>query len=228
MKFQQPDKSVWPDSDPRKTMDEFDPVFFRDHYNKRMAVEQPALTKKQCSLNFFDTIFVNAVEKLLVHNSMLDIGCGNARVSLNMVSCGSVDNLIGIDISDVMIERATETAINIGVSDRVTFLRTMIEDFIPKRQFDVIYATEVIEHIFHLRSVLEQISLWLTDDGIFGGITPYLNTCDSKPVHFHFFTVEDLRLLLQDFFDDVSVIKVDINGKLEFHLIFQCLKPKRR
>ena len=227
MKFQQPDKSVWPDSDPRKSMDEFDPVFFRDHYNKRMTVEQPALTKEQCGLSFFDAIFVNAVETLPAHKSMLDIGCGNARVSLNMVSRSIVDSLIGIDISDVMVERATETAINLGISDKVVFSRTMIEDFIPERQFDVIYATEVIEHIFNLRQALGQISSWLTDDGIFGGITPYLNTCDSKPVHFHYFTTGDLYVLLYDFFEDVNVLKIDVNGKEEYHLLFQCMKPKR-
>ena len=138
LKYTIPDKTVWPDSDPRKTMDEFDTDFFREHYNKRMSKEQPVIPKGQCIINAYDKILIQPIVDMPSPKRLLDIGCGNGRVSLYMVINGIIDNLVGIDMSDIMIEYATETAMLYEtLSDKVVFIRSTIEDFPREQQFNV-------------------------------------------------------------------------------------------
>ncbi len=88
---------------------------------------------------------------------VLDIGCGAGNM-LSLIRA----HRTGVDLSDTMLIRAKA-----NLSESVT-LRKMSADRLdfPDHSFDKIICSEVIEHVLHPRTVLQEISRVLTPDGL--------------------------------------------------------------
>lgn len=222
--YTEPDRSVWPEGDPRRTM-EFATHDFRGQYNEWMPPEQPAIENADLGFNILESPLAAAVQS--VGGYALDIGCGNGRFLVTLAKRGHVEGGLGIDVSNRMVDNAWDSAKNNGVNHRLDFRSIAIEDFdLWPPSVDAIIATEVLEHIFYLRDTLWSISGWLSKNGVFVGTVPLEHTCDAV-VHLHYFTRDSLYELLSDFFGDVWVKTIDVTGAGENHLAFVCRDPKR-
>ena len=92
---------------------------------------------------------------------VLDIGCGNGIISINMGARGF--KVTGVDVS----EKAIEVAKSQNPFDTVSFEVLSAEELKNfDRLFDVIICSEVLEHLEDPRSLIMEIRKNLHDKGI--------------------------------------------------------------
>jgi 2-polyprenyl-6-hydroxyphenyl methylase/3-demethylubiquinone-9 3-methyltransferase len=75
--------------------------------------------------------------------SILDIGCGGGLLCEPLSRLGG--DVTGIDVSEHAIFTAKEHALKMGLE--IDYICTSIEELITKKEFDIIIASEVIEHV---------------------------------------------------------------------------------
>lgn len=218
--YEKPDVSEWAEDDPRRQITSIDEEELRAQYNEWMPPEQPALEELP-GLTVAEEMLAEEAEKVGGH--ALDIGCGNGKLLVTLAKRGYIETGIGIDISDAMIIAAQQTAENLNAD--LVFHQAAFESFSTFFFFDIIIATEVLEHIYALRDMVAKASRLLNVDGVFVGATPLEHTCDAV-VHLHYFTTQSLGALLSPFFRYVHVESVDITGDGEYHIVFICRNPR--
>jgi len=110
---------------------------------------------------------IDTPEKLLFsllpdgkQKKLLDIGCGIGTVALELEKRGF--EVTGVDFSEVAIEKCRQQGLKAIVSD-------VDKDGLkfPDSSFDVVWAGDVVEHVFDPVFLLEETSRVLKDDGCF-------------------------------------------------------------
>ena len=95
----------------------------------------------------------------------LDIGCGGGLLSERIARLGA--SVTGIDVTKSSIEIAKIHAFNSGLS--INYINTDVSSFIEKnssKQFDLIIASEVIEHLDNRILFFKEVSTLLKNKGI--------------------------------------------------------------
>ena len=89
---------------------------------------------------------------------LLDVGCGIGNISLELKKRGY--QVTGVDFSEVAIRQCLLRAVNAILSD-------MDHDGLkfPDKSFDIVWAGDVIEHVFDPISVFKEISRVINDNG---------------------------------------------------------------
>lgn len=96
-----------------------------------------------------------------MEGEVLDIGCGNGIISINLGAAGF--NVTGVDVS----EKAIEVAKSQNPFENVTFQVLPAEELVNfTRKFDVIVCSEVLEHLEDPASLVKEISKNLKEEGI--------------------------------------------------------------
>lgn len=95
---------------------------------------------------------------------ILDVGCGGGLLSVPLARLGG--DVTAIDASDENIKVAQNYAERIGLE--IDYQATLIEDFAPKhkKQFDLVTALEIIEHVDNLDQFLNNCIDCLKPGGI--------------------------------------------------------------
>jgi len=118
--------------------------------------------------NYFDKIsnrtqfeyrmVIDVLEKCKHKNArILDIGCGPGNLIYFLQKRG-YKHIEGIDICDRFLKSAAKKGLNVKKSD--------ILDFNPKKKYDFIITTDVLEHSIHPEQAIKKISSLLTNKGI--------------------------------------------------------------
>ena len=140
--------------------------------------------------------------------SVLDAGCGHGYFTNLLREEGY--HTIGIDISDKAIEKAR------GLYPGIDFKVCSLENRLPfeDETFDVIWSTEVIEHIFDVYTYLQEVNRALKPNGFFIITTPYhgliknlaivlfgfdKHFCNIEGGHIRFFSSRCLKRLFERF-----------------------------
>lgn len=103
--------------------------------------------------------------------SILELGCGTGRVTTALLRDGH--RVVGIDLSERMLSRATARMARIGraARERGSLVRADMRDFAFSTQFPlVVSAFNSLEHLYtrhDLAACLARVREHLTDDGIF-------------------------------------------------------------
>jgi methionine biosynthesis protein MetW len=114
-----------------------------------------------------------AVLKLLEKNNkanFLDVGCGDGKLALNSAAIFGTIKIYAIDMVDETIARAKENGINVRWGDLNQ--RFPFED----ESFDVVLASEIIEHISNTDNFLKEIHRVLRMGGYTVISTPNLSS----------------------------------------------------
>lgn len=140
------------------------------------------------------------VEYCTSESLVLDIGAGRDRTNIDTVLAPHVKLLVGVDPSEDIL-------INQAVHERH---RSCMEDFArdEQRQFDVLFATMVLEHITEPDAFFTACRSLLKPKGMFFAVTPNLWH------HFGLLTATSNRLGLEDWILDRVMGKA---GKAEYH-----------
>jgi SAM-dependent methyltransferase len=137
--------------------------------------------------------------------AILDIGCGDGGI-LRYLNKQGYSDLHGLEISDYAIQRLKRDGIKMhyGVLPRIP---------LPDASFDVVIASQVLEHIIRRRRFLREIRRVLkpgarcfifVPDNCLGPI--------SEPEHVTKFNAESLRVLLSRFFEVSALTSMrDVN-----------------
>jgi 2-polyprenyl-3-methyl-5-hydroxy-6-metoxy-1,4-benzoquinol methylase len=145
---------------------------------------------------------------------VLDVASGNGAHALRLARVDPNVQIVGVDFSAQNIEKATATAIAIGVADRVTFLQVPVYDFdtqditdewrafITEQQgtFDAVFIGEFLEHVANYAALINSVETACQD-----GAT-IIYTCPHGPMvdllsrgairrrgHVHRFAGDDLQ-----------------------------------
>jgi methionine biosynthesis protein MetW len=110
---------------------------------------------------------------LLEYNNqatLLDVGCGDGKLTLNAANAIGTTKIYGIDIIDETIERAKASGIDIRRAD--------LNHKFPfeNESFDVVLASEIIEHLSNTDSFLREIYRILRAGGYTIISTPNLSS----------------------------------------------------
>jgi ubiquinone/menaquinone biosynthesis C-methylase UbiE len=138
---------------------------------------------------------------------VLDIGCGLGYNSILFAKQGAY--VYGIDISPKMIERAKETAVNHGVSERISFCVMNAEALeFADETFDIVYGHSILHHL-DLEKARTEIYRVLKKGGIgvfleplghnpfinlYRKLTPHRRTPTEKPLK-----IEDILFFAEPF-----------------------------
>jgi len=142
--------------------------------------------------------------------NMLEFGCGASAMASTFGAAAAT--VVGIDISDVAVEQATQQAAASGLNATYRVMDAESLQF-PDRSFDLICSTAILHHL-DLRKAYAEIARTLTPDGhaifmeplaynpainLYRRMTPSLRTPDEHPL-----TVQDLELA-RTYFNSVEV-----------------------
>lgn len=99
--------------------------------------------------------------------SMLEIGCGVGRWTRRLAQSGH--DVVGLDLSSIMVQEARRRAHEEAVDARCRFLTADSADIPLQKRFDRILAVTVLQHLLdpeRFRASLEQLRDRLADDGL--------------------------------------------------------------
>ena len=108
------------------------------------------------------------VERLAAHRSILDLGCGSGNTG-NELDPDAYRMYVGVDISDVAVERARRRSQENGRGHQNRFVQSDILDYAPDQRFKVILFRDSIYYIPHRRipDVLNRYAKALEETGVF-------------------------------------------------------------
>jgi len=154
--------------------------------------------------------YATAVELLLEKialnksvKSIIDIGCGEGRLSRELSLKFPNIKVTGVDYSKkpIQLAKALNNELNIEF-----IAANIIEDKLPKK-YDVATLMEVYEHIEqkNAEQFLKGISNVLVDDGILHLTVPHENV-PVAPHHFRHFSIKTLTTELEKYFEIIEII----------------------
>lgn len=89
---------------------------------------------------------------------ILDLGCGSGRIGKNMLDLGY--QVAGLDFSEEAVKKAQARGIS---AKRANLDESILE---PDNSFDVVWAGDIIEHVFDPMGLLKEVQRILKTDGV--------------------------------------------------------------
>ncbi len=143
---------------------------------------------------------------------ILDIGCRDGELT-SMYAAGN--HITGVDIDAGALDAARD---RLGIQ---TLSFDLTEEWpLPYRQFDVVVAGEVLEHLYFPAQIVGRVAHVLRDDGVFVGSVPNAfslknrirlffgnkrNTPLADPTHINHFSRSELLAMLAKQFEQVEI-----------------------
>jgi ubiquinone/menaquinone biosynthesis C-methylase UbiE len=121
---------------------------------------------KRCAIEFEEEFILNSIKKNKQKNTdLLDLGCGSGEITQKYKELGF--NTSGVDFSEVAVKIACEKGLACKVAD--------LDERIPfdDHSYDVVTASDVLEHVFDPIHVLSEVNRVLKIEGTFYATIPY-------------------------------------------------------
>ena len=174
----------------------------------------------------FNSIIYNKANKKVV----LDYGCGVGSITEKIAQLNPV-KLVGIDISEVSIDKANENAKNLNL--QIEYSVDNCESLkLKDKTFDLVFGSGILHHL-DIKKAISEISRVLKNDGemVFLeplGTNPLINfyrklTPNSRSADEHPFVEKDFNLINSLF----KNVKINYYGFFTLIFFFFYRKPKK-
>ena len=174
----------------------------------------------------FNSIIYNKANKKIV----LDYGCGVGSITEKIAQLNPV-KLVGIDISEVSINKANENAKNLNL--QIEYSVDNCESLkLKNKTFDLVFGSGILHHL-DIKKAISEISRVLKNDGemVFLeplGTNPLINfyrklTPNSRSADEHPFVEKDFNLINSLF----KNVKINYYGFFTLIFFFFYRKPKK-
>lgn len=145
--------------------------------------------------------FMKTIGKYKKRGKVLDVGCGLGGLVSSFIK-------YGYDAYGIEINEDSKQFIEDKLKKKIIFNNLKKTNF-KKKSFDIITTTHVLEHVYDLKSFLEEVKNNLKDDGFFYIRVPNSNFFEYKifknyaynlevPRHLLFFTRQSLETVLKN------------------------------
>ena len=143
---------------------------------------------------------------------VLDLGCRDGELTRFFAAGNKVT---GADVDRKALELAKD---KLGIE--TCWLDLNRELPFPEESFDVVVACEILEHVNYPQRLIPQVHSVLRPGGLFLGSAPNAFRLGNRlafllgmefekdPTHLHIFSRKRLRLMLSEYFKDVSLVPV--------------------
>lgn len=182
---------------------------FKETFVKQAKEQLPLTSIKKCLSDYFGfprriRLLVSNLNKTSFPISVLDVGCGNgSALDVFKQVHGAAVETTGLDFNiqalSIVAEKGHKT------------VQGRIEDaLLPKNFYDIIYSSNVIEHVAEPMLMMRKISDALKPGGLFLCETPSFDSWDAHvfsagghwggfhfPRHWTFFTAQTLRRIAE-------------------------------
>ena len=166
-----------------------------------------------------DCIYAH-LEKHAHGGDILDLGCGPGNTA-NELANGAYRSYIGVDISEIALEKAVKRTRENGRADKNSFVNSDFLGYTPAQDFEVILFRESLYHVPYgqVLPILEKYSKHLQKNGVF--IVRLYAGDDTKKTKFR--VTRKLDLLKREF-DIVESCQYDQPGTPTI-LVFRPRRP---
>jgi ubiquinone/menaquinone biosynthesis C-methylase UbiE len=211
---------------------------YRDRIGDRLKNPEKVENDKKHLIND-DIQRVNQVLQIPFGKKVLDIGCSDGAVIIEIAKKWDCDKAIGIDVSHSAINDAKNilSSFDPQIQERISFLESFIEDLdFPDNYFDTISACETLEHIGHgqLDRAMDNLVRMLKKDGNIVVTVPnrtpnekYIKEKRDRwdwPTHYRHFTKKSLDEFLRKYFNKIYFLPL-YDGEMpeeSIYLICNC------
>jgi len=117
---------------------------------------------------------------------VLDVGCGDGLIGFGALEAAGHDlHIIFSDISGDLLQRCTERAADLGVSDRCSFLESRAENLVgvPDRSVDVVTTRSVLIYVDQKEQALAEFFRVLRPGGRLSVMEPINRRMYPEPSH---------------------------------------------
>ena len=112
--------------------------------------------------------FVRKIRRLGIKSGrVLDIGTGSGRLAIELARAKGCDfDIVGLDNSEDMIEKARENARRYGVADKIKFILATAADIpFADNSFDMVISYASLHHWFNPVAVFDEVARVTAADG---------------------------------------------------------------
>ena len=160
-------------------------------------------------------IFSSMVSSLGNGLDVLDVGCGDGVISEPIEKMGN--NVTSIELPGI-----ANLARRCGVSSVVTGDAELLA--FASDSFDVVLASEVVEHMWNPKDFLDEAHRVLKCEGYLIVETPEGEEGLNYDSHKHFFTVESLKQMLGEKFAVYEIKRLEATGRAQTPTIILLLR----
>jgi 2-polyprenyl-3-methyl-5-hydroxy-6-metoxy-1,4-benzoquinol methylase len=149
------------------------------------------------------------LEKYAQGGNILDLGCGPGNTASELAP-GSYRNYIGVDISEVALEKARKRTQENGRAGKNSFVTSDFLGYAPAQEFDVILFRESLYHVPYgqVLAILQKYSKYLNRNGVFI-VRLYASDMQKKKIKYR---VKRKLDLIEREFDIVEACQYDQPG----------------
>lgn len=151
-------------------------------------------------------IFLDMVNTVGENLKILDVGCGDGVISEPILKLGNYVASVELPTIATLAKKCQVSTITAGDAEQLAF---------APETFDIVIASEVLEHLWSPESFLNEAHRVLKNNGYLIVETPEGEEGLHYDSHKYFFTVESLKLMVYRKFEVSQVKRLDATGSAQ-------------
>jgi 2-polyprenyl-3-methyl-5-hydroxy-6-metoxy-1,4-benzoquinol methylase len=160
-------------------------------------------------------IFIDMVNTIGKDLKILDVGCGDGVISEPIMKMGNYVASVELPTVATLAKKCNVSSVMAGDAEELAF---------ASESFDLVIASEVVEHLWQPQSFLDEAHRVLKVGGYMIIETPEGEEGLNYDSHRHFFTVERLKHMLSTRFTLSEVKRLEATGSAQTPTIILLLR----